>query len=265
MQRIDSANAVPTMPAVKPTAAPGFFEDTSNPGTVVTADWLNDVQEELLTVIIAGGLTPAKGATDQLYLALEQLIANATAGVSSFNTRSGAVTLTNADIIAALAAGALLNSVLANMPAGTVKANPSGAAAAPEDITFAALATNLGYSKSGATSVTLPNAGDLPGTVGSSGSWTDPNGLVHQWAYIQLEDYGSGSGAYTTWTFPEVFPNACMGLVTQNYSVMAGQGGNSRIAIADVESLTAHAANIQMHNTTAGGTLCVFYVEAWGF
>lgn len=41
--------------------------------TVVTDDWLNDVQEELISILAAAGITPAKGAQNQILAALRLL------------------------------------------------------------------------------------------------------------------------------------------------------------------------------------------------
>lgn len=43
---------------------------TAVPATDVTGDWLNDVQEELLSVLVAAGIAPVKGTQNQILLAL---------------------------------------------------------------------------------------------------------------------------------------------------------------------------------------------------
>lgn len=43
------------------------------PATVVTAAWMNDVQEELLSVLSAGGIAPVKGTQDQLLRAIRTM------------------------------------------------------------------------------------------------------------------------------------------------------------------------------------------------
>lgn len=71
MFRIDSqgtAASLPTPAAVGPTV--GYFTKgnptLSIPPTVVSDDWLNMVQEEILNVILAAGLTPSKTTYTQL-------------------------------------------------------------------------------------------------------------------------------------------------------------------------------------------------------
>ena len=85
MHRIDHA-----------TAAPGelFTEGnpaTATPATIVTHDWLNDVQENICGVVEAAGTTLAKGDYSQLSSAIRALIANDTLFLKS-NSRTVAFT-----------------------------------------------------------------------------------------------------------------------------------------------------------------------------
>lgn len=72
--------------------------------TLVTGDWLNDVQEELMSILTAGGVTPVKGTQNQVYLSLAKLIQSQ--GMTAFTTAgtSPALTLTPSPAIAAYAA-----------------------------------------------------------------------------------------------------------------------------------------------------------------
>jgi hypothetical protein len=79
MQRIDGATAVATLPA--PTAVfgtPGFFGrgDPAVPQapTIVTADWANMIQEELVAVILNAGITLSKTDHGQLLAAIVEII-----------------------------------------------------------------------------------------------------------------------------------------------------------------------------------------------
>ncbi len=77
MYAIDNATAVTSMPAVSPAGAAGFFTG-GNPAaglaaTVVTADWLNIVQQELLGAVNGAGITPSKTQLNQLALAVQRL------------------------------------------------------------------------------------------------------------------------------------------------------------------------------------------------
>lgn len=50
---------------------------TAVPATDVTDDWLNDVQEELISILAAAGITPVKGDQNQVLEALEALYGGA--------------------------------------------------------------------------------------------------------------------------------------------------------------------------------------------
>lgn len=64
---------------------------TTELGTVVTAEWLNDVQQALLMVLAAGGQTPAKGKHNLLRDAIERIVNNHTPAASA--TVAGVVKL----------------------------------------------------------------------------------------------------------------------------------------------------------------------------
>jgi multidrug efflux pump subunit AcrA (membrane-fusion protein) len=76
MDRTDSHNTVPVQPEfTEPEAEPGFFTDgEKGDGTVVPAWWLNAVQEEILNVIKAAGITPDKVSWGQLTAAVRSII-----------------------------------------------------------------------------------------------------------------------------------------------------------------------------------------------
>jgi hypothetical protein len=79
MDRVDSNNAVLSPPAFsEPETAPGYFNDLTpdSNGTVVPAWWLNAVQEEILSVVLAAGITPNRAQWTQLNAAIAMLIAN---------------------------------------------------------------------------------------------------------------------------------------------------------------------------------------------
>ena len=75
MHRIDGDNvavALPTPQAVGGTV--GYFGgEDATPGTQVTGDWLNAVQEEILGPVVAASITPSKTARDQLLKAIRLL------------------------------------------------------------------------------------------------------------------------------------------------------------------------------------------------
>ena len=78
MQRIANGTQRATLPTFDaPSGTPGFFGKTSDNApapTRISRDWLNSVQEELIAVILAGGLTPS-GTLTQVRDAIANMIA----------------------------------------------------------------------------------------------------------------------------------------------------------------------------------------------
>ncbi len=78
MFQIDTSTAVATEPAAGTAGTPGWFTGgnpaLNQPATVVSADWLNAVQDELMNVVNAAGLTPSKTTHNQVLQALDLLI-----------------------------------------------------------------------------------------------------------------------------------------------------------------------------------------------
>lgn len=77
MHRIDNSSAATILPTPKQPGQPGFFTPGTIGGqtaTIVEADWLNMVQEELLAVLAADALAPIKGANNQVITAILDLI-----------------------------------------------------------------------------------------------------------------------------------------------------------------------------------------------
>jgi len=76
MFRIDGPNTVPVKPAYGAAGTQGWFKNygvggtLDGPGTIVTPDWFNMIQAELLAVITDAGLTADKGNDAQLLAAL---------------------------------------------------------------------------------------------------------------------------------------------------------------------------------------------------
>ncbi|PTU03331.1 hypothetical protein DBR45_07650, partial [Pseudomonas sp. HMWF031] len=53
------------------------------PATVVTDDWLNEIQEEVISVLTAGGIAPAKGTQNQLLAAIQVVLGTAITNASN--------------------------------------------------------------------------------------------------------------------------------------------------------------------------------------
>jgi len=78
MFRIDDATATPSLPTPEAAGTEGYFTEgnpvTGEKATDVRASWLNMVQEEIRSVVVAGGLTPSKTTYNQVLTAIEKLI-----------------------------------------------------------------------------------------------------------------------------------------------------------------------------------------------
>jgi hypothetical protein len=77
MYQIDNSSAATTQPASTPPGTPGFFTDGSVtggiPATIVPAEWFNAVQQELINVLVAAGITPVKSTFTQLASAIKAI------------------------------------------------------------------------------------------------------------------------------------------------------------------------------------------------
>jgi hypothetical protein len=76
----DQATAASALPTPAAAGTPGFFTGgnpaAGTPATVVDPDWLNMIQQELINVVEAGGLTPSKTTYNQVLTALQTLFAS---------------------------------------------------------------------------------------------------------------------------------------------------------------------------------------------
>jgi hypothetical protein len=103
MYKIDNATAVvsePTPGAVGPNPNGSFTVGGGiTPSTIVDADWLNMVQDELAAPVIGAGLTPTKGLANnnQLFLAIKALIAQGAQRTFKNKLRNGAMEIDQAN------------------------------------------------------------------------------------------------------------------------------------------------------------------------
>lgn len=81
MYRIDNPSAAAALPTPKPPGTEGYFTagnpTTGQQATIVEADFLNTVQEELMNLINKGGITPDKTNNAQVLQALSNLFTGA--------------------------------------------------------------------------------------------------------------------------------------------------------------------------------------------
>ena len=84
MYQIDSSGIATALPAPASARTPGFFTAgnpaTSTPATILDADWFNAIMLELLNVLAAAGITPAKGTNNQVAASIAALVGAKTNG-----------------------------------------------------------------------------------------------------------------------------------------------------------------------------------------
>ena len=176
MHRIDSSGAT----------ADNKFTD-GNPavgqeGTVVDADWLNDVQENIAHAIEAAGITLVKGDSTQLAAAIVALIAGVV------GSGGGAVPTTREVNGGGLVTGG--GALAADLTLAVAKSTPAAIIAGVDDdsaLTPAQLAGAIGATAGDPVNINLPGGAIIKmGTIGASMS--EGQRVVN---------------------FPAAFPNAC--------------------------------------------------------
>jgi hypothetical protein len=133
--------------------------------------------------------TPPLGSSDGTLATtafVQSAIANSTAGVASFNTRTGIVTLTNADVTGA--GGAVLNS-----PAFT--GTPTAPTAAPGDVSTRIATTAFVMTESGFAPLASPGLTGVP-TAPTPTPGTNTNQIATT-AYVQSAITGISLGVVT--------------------------------------------------------------------
>ena len=81
MHRIDNPSASTSLPTPTPLGPEGYFTkgniNVGQSATIVEFDWLNTIQEELMSIVLRGGLTSDKADNTQLLKALSNLFTGA--------------------------------------------------------------------------------------------------------------------------------------------------------------------------------------------
>jgi hypothetical protein len=249
MQRVSRASAVATMPAPPAGGTPGFFTG-GNPGAGQSAttpgyEWFNSVQEELLGVILRGGITASNADLAQVRKSLDRLFggglvtysANTTltvddAGLVLVNASGGARTIT---LPAANALGG--RPVQFRIVKSDSSANAVTVQRAGTDTIEGATSQLLRYQWDSLTVVSdgfgawMVLAGGLGARSLANPGWSRlPGGLIFQWGLTNSADVAPG-GSGVSATFPIAFPNAVLNL--QATLVLSTSAGSLAIANSD--------------------------------
>ncbi|WP_186113941.1 hypothetical protein [Burkholderia gladioli] len=177
MYRTDQPTAVTALPVPAPAGTPGFFTGgnpaTGQAATIVDADFLNMIQEELISILTAASISPNKTAYGQVLASLEKLFAAATGSSTQLFDVETAPANDNSNTAASTAW--LWSNIQALMQAEI------GAVASAMGFEVV-LATN-GYIK-------------FPSFLG---------GWVVQWG-----SFTTSASGYSNWGFPRAFPSASL-------------------------------------------------------
>jgi hypothetical protein len=77
MFRIDDPSAATSLPVPEAAGTPGYWTEgnpaTGVPATLERASWFNAIQEEMMNILAAGGVTPSKTTYNQVLAALQAL------------------------------------------------------------------------------------------------------------------------------------------------------------------------------------------------
>lgn len=171
MQRVSRASAVASLPAPPAGGTPGFFTGgnpgAGQPATVPGYEWFNAVQEELLAVILRGGLTASNADLAQVRKSLDRLFGGGLASVSANTT----LTVDDAGLVLVSASGGARTITL-----------PAANALGGRPIRF-----EIEKTDSSANAVTVQRAGTDTIEGGTSVV------LSGQWASLTLVSDGAGS------------------------------------------------------------------------
>jgi hypothetical protein len=87
MHRIDNPSASTSLPTPTPLGPEGYFTkgniNVGQSATIVEFDWLNTIQEELMSIVLRGGLTSDKTDNTQLLKALSNLFTSASVQITA--------------------------------------------------------------------------------------------------------------------------------------------------------------------------------------
>ena len=181
---------------------------TGQDATMVTADWLNDFQANILSVLIEGKIAPTKGRSVDLLEAIKAIVT----GVQGSDDGSVPTTRKIAGAGLATVDG---NGDLSQDRTVTVKR------ATPDEITAGesddAVITPLGL-----------RSAAVAGLAGN-GYYKVPGGPIFQWGSVRA-NYGEGA---TYQPFATPFPNACFAVVPIEVNPTASRTSDIRTELVD--------------------------------
>lgn len=241
MFQVDQPTAVSSLPTPAAAGTPGYFTNGNPvagiPATVLEADFMNMLQQELLNVVAAGGLTPSKTTYTQVRDAIKRIVQNTVVLADT-----GAVNAYTAVNATPLVAGTWVDGVvqavkIAHTNTGASTYAPDGLTAIPiyglglqplqggelllngtailmrmtiagvnSGNPIAVLMECAGGAQqvaAGTQSNHAVNLGQFASSIGANGYTKLPNGLILQWGTTAIPT----STQSVTVTLPIAFPN----------------------------------------------------------
>ena len=249
MQRVSRASAVASLPSPPAGGTPGFFTGgnpgAGQPATVPGYEWFNAVQEEMLAVILRGGLTASNADLAQMRKSLDRLFGG---GVASYSANT-TLTVDDAGLVLVNASGGARTVTLpaANALGGRpiqiriVKNDGSANAVTVQrtgtDTIEGATSQLLRYQWDSLTLVSdgvgawMVSAGGLGARSLANPGWARlPGGLILQWGLTNSLDVVP-AGSPVSATFPITFPNAVLNL--QGTIVLSAAPGSIAVSASD--------------------------------
>ncbi|SPV11587.1 bacteriophage tail fiber protein [Burkholderia cepacia] len=280
----DQATAVSAIPTPAPAGTPGFFTGgnpaTGLPATIVDADWLNMIQQELLNILAAAGITPSKTAYNQVLSSLQSLFAGAATtgsfkGVYSFASSAAltpAMIGSVVDFYGGSAATFQLPEQILLLKGDLFMIANSGSAVltvtCPADDSFAGGMSSIAVQPNESLAIVVSNATGqfIPAwgsatlqfspsflaSLATNGYQQLPGGQIRQWGFAS-----TSSGGLATVTFPKPFPNACLNAHATN----SMSGATPPSTFMGVGTLTKTTMLVGAGNGASG---VAFYWEATG-
>lgn len=185
--------------------------------TVLTDDWLNDVQENLIAVLVAAGVTPTKGRTNDLLDSVKGRLLNvqkfSTAGTFTYTPTPG----TTSVIIKVQAGGGAGGGSQATA-AGTVSVCPGGNAGA-----YAESRLTSGFS--GATIIVGAGGTGVLGAGGNPGGSSSFGGSISA-------PGGQGGNTYAAASPPVLNINGAAQTSATGGNIVNAPGGRGQPAMA---------------------------------
>lgn len=133
MFRIDNTSAATTLPTPAAPGTAGYFTGGDpvggTPATIVTADWLNAVQEEITHVVEQVGLTPSKTDRTQLFQAIQAIATGLGLRLAHGECRLVYTSATTITLKPLNGCALLINGVQQEIPAGGITGSNAGLSA----------------------------------------------------------------------------------------------------------------------------------------